>query len=101
MFITNPTPSVFLELICGNIQDPVTTQSLANYKLTIGGRYYLGINWDANGIQILGDDAVQNTNIQPYPAYKVDNLSSTPNQLTGGGEAKQRPFIRLLTQGTL
>lgn len=97
---TNPTPSVFLESLCTYIQDPVLQISRQNYRLSIGGRYYLGVNWDANGIQILGNDAVQNTNIQPYPAYKVDNLSSIPNQLTGGGESKMRPFIRMLTQGT-
>lgn len=97
IFVTNPSPQVFLELICGNIQNPVTGTPLTNYKLDMGGRYYLGINWDANGLQLLGDDAIQNNNIQPYSAYKVDNLTSIPNQLTGGGENKMRPFIRLLT----
>lgn len=97
IFVTNPAPSVFLELICGNLQDPVTQTPLSTYTLVAGGRYYLGINWDANGIQLLGDETNQNTNIQPYPAYKVDNLSGIPYQLTGGGEAKQRPFIRVKT----
>jgi hypothetical protein len=95
---TNPSPAVFLELDCGIVYDPATGLSVPTYTLTCGGRYYLGINWNANGIQICGDDAVQNTNTQPYPAYKVDNLTSVPAQLTGGGESKQRPFIRLLTR---
>lgn len=93
--VSNPAPSVFLELQCANIQNPITAAPLTEYLLDAGGRYYLGINWNANGIQLLGDDAVQNTNIQPYPAYKVDNLSSVPQQLTGGGESKQRVFVRL------
>jgi hypothetical protein len=101
IFVNNPSPQVFLELLCGNIQNPITQQQLSSYRLDIGGRYYLGINWDANGIQLLGDDAVQNNNIQPYSAYKVDNLNSTPQVLTGGGESKLRPFVRLLTpEGT-
>lgn len=95
---TNPLPQVFLELDSGAVFNPATGISVPYYDLAIGGRYYLGINWNANGIQLLGDDAVQNNNTQPYTAYKVDNLSSVPTQLTGGGESKQRPFIRLLTK---
>lgn len=95
---TNPAPQVFLELACGIVFDPVTGISQPSYTLACGGRYYLGINWTANGIQLLGDDAVQTNNTQPYTAYKVDNLSGVPAQLTGGGEAKQRPFIRLYTK---
>lgn len=96
---TNPLPQVFLELNCGVVYDPATGLSVPNYTLVCGGRYYLGILWDANGIQLLGDDAVQNNNTQPYTAYKVDNLASSTAiaQLSGGGESKQRPFIRLLT----
>lgn len=96
---TNPLPQVFLELNCGIVYDPATGLSVPNYTLECGGRYYLGILWNANGIQLLGDDAVQNNNTQPYTAYKVDNLLSSTAlaQLSGGGESKQRPFIRLLT----
>ena len=82
---------------CGIVYDPATGLSVPSYTLSCGGRYYLGINWNANGIPLLGDDAVQTNNTQPYTAYKVDNLSSVPAQLTGGGESKMRPFVRLLT----
>lgn len=94
--ISNPTPAVFLELVTGFVQDPITQAYLTSYKLNAGDRYYLGISTTANGIQFIGDDAVQNTNIQPYPAYKVDNITGgIIYQLSGGGESKLRPFIRL------
>ena len=94
--ITNPSPLVFLELVTAMVQDPITQISLDKYKLEAGNRYYLGISTTANGLQFIGDDAVQNTNIQPYPAYKVDNITGgIVYQLSGGGESKLRPFIRL------
>lgn len=97
--ISNPSPSVFLELVTGLVQDPVTQAPLTSYTLQMGGRYNLGFSWTANGIQMLGDVTSQNTNILPYPAYKVDNITGgIIHQLTGGGESKQRPFIRLLTR---
>lgn len=96
---TNPLPQVFLELDCGAVYDPATGLSVPNYQLVCGGRYYLGILWDANGIQMTGDDAVQTVNTSPAPAWKVDNLPSmnAVAQLTGGSESKMRPFIRMLT----
>lgn len=96
---TNPLPQVFLELDCGIVYDPATGLSVPNYQLVCGGRYYLGILWDANGIQLTGDDAVQTVNTVPLPALKVDNLPSMNAiaQLSGGSESKQRPFIRMLT----
>lgn len=97
--ITNPSPSVFLELVAALVQDPITQTGLTSYTLKMGERYNLGISWTANGIQLLGDETNQNTNITPYPAYKVDNITGgLIYQLTGGGEAKQRPFIRLVTK---
>jgi hypothetical protein len=96
---TNPAPQVFLESDCGVVYNPVTGISVPNYTLTCGGRYYLGILTNANGLQLLGDEAQQTNNIQPYTALKVDNLISTIAlpQLTSGSESKQRIFIRLLT----
>lgn len=97
--ISNPSPSVFLELVTALVQDPINQTPLTSYTLKMGNRYNLGISWTANGIQLLGDETNQNTNIQPYPAYKVDNVTGgIIYQLTGGGEAKQRPFIRLVTK---
>lgn len=96
---TNPLPQVFLELACGIVYDPATGLSVPNYTLSCGGRYYLGILTNANGLQLLGDEAQQTNNTQPYTAFKVDNLLSTVAlpQLTSGSESKQRNFVRLLT----
>jgi hypothetical protein len=96
---TNPLPQVFLELACGVVYNPATAVSVPTYDLLCGGRYYLGILTNANGLQLLGDESQQTNNTQPYSAYKVDNLLSTTAvaQLTGGGESKLRPFIRALT----
>lgn len=99
-YTTNPTSQVFLQLDCGEVWDPATHTSVPTYDLEIGGRYYLGILWDANGIQMTGDDAVQTVNTSPLPALKVDNLASMAvlTQLTGGSESKMRPFVRVLTK---
>lgn len=97
--ISDPSPSVFLELVCALVQDPITQATLNSYTLKMGNRYNLGISWTANGIQLLGDETNQNTNITPYPAYKVDNITGgLIYQLTGGGECKLRPLIRLVTK---
>ena len=94
--ISNPSPLVFLELVTAMVQNPITQTSLNSYKLNAGDRYYLGISTTANGLQFIGDDAVQNVNVQPYPAYKVDNITGgLVYQLSGGGESKLRPFVRL------
>lgn len=99
-YSTNPAAQVFLQLDCGEVWDPATHTSVPYYDLVIGGLYYLGILWDANGIQVTGDDAVQTVNTVPLPALKVDNLASmnVVTQLTGGSESKMRPFVRVLTK---
>ncbi len=98
-YSTNPQPQVFLELSCGEVWEPTTQTSIPTFDLLAGGRYYLGILWDANGIQMIGDDAVQTVNTTPLPALKVDNLLTMVPlaQLTGGSESKMRPFVRILT----
>lgn len=94
--ISGPTP-VFTELTCTDLFDPVTQTAITSYTLLAGGRYYLGVLWDANGIQIVGDDAVQTVNTNPLPAFKIDNLASmTPLAvLSSGSESKMRPFLRI------
>ena len=87
--ITNPTP-VFTELTCTNLFDPVTQSPLTSYNLLAGERYYLGVLWDANGIQIVGDDAVQTVNTNPLPAFKIDNLASMTPLAVLGSDLSQR-----------
>ena len=92
---TTPTASELYELVLGALMDPVTLVATTTYDLLANTEYYLGINWTLNSMQIMGDVADQTTNLAPYPAYKVDNLTSLPGTLSGGSECLLRPWMEI------
>lgn len=95
---TDPHINALLEIACGVVYDPATPGvSVPTYQLKAGVPLYLGINYSTNGLAMWGDIGEGNTNNQPAPSYKFDNLTGTPASLTyaQGSETLIRPFLRM------